>query len=70
MGNVPSPMLAPYSAAKAFIATFTSALAEEVRQDNVTVEYINTYFVVRLLLFAACSDFGSHNVLCPGNEDV
>lgn len=41
-------MLAPYSAAKAFIATFTTALAEEVRQDNVVVEYINTYFVVRL----------------------
>lgn len=45
-GAIPSPMLATYSGTKAFIATFTSALAEEVRHHGITVEHINTYFVV------------------------
>ena len=45
-GSIPSPMLATYSGTKAFLATFTSALAEEVRKDNITVEHVNTYFVV------------------------
>jgi len=31
-GSVPSPMLATYSGTKAFLATFTSALAEEVKK--------------------------------------
>ncbi|KAF5345348.1 hypothetical protein D9758_008464 [Tetrapyrgos nigripes] len=48
-GAVPSPMLAPYSGTKAFLATFTSALAEEVKQHNITVEHVNTYFVVSKL---------------------
>lgn len=39
-------MLATYSGSKAFLATFTSALAEEVAKDNITVEHVNTYFVV------------------------
>lgn len=39
-------MLATYSGTKAFLATFTSALAEEVRKDNIVVEHVNTYFVV------------------------
>ena len=39
-------MLATYSGTKAFLATFTSALAEEVQQHNITVEHVNTYFVV------------------------
>jgi NAD(P)-dependent dehydrogenase (short-subunit alcohol dehydrogenase family) len=45
-GAVPSPMLATYSGTKAFLATFTSALAEEVRAHNIVVEHVNTYFVV------------------------
>ena len=45
-GSIPSPMLATYSGTKAFLATFTSALAEEVKKDNITVEHVNTYFVV------------------------
>jgi NAD(P)-dependent dehydrogenase (short-subunit alcohol dehydrogenase family) len=45
-GAVPSPMLATYSRTKAFLATFTSALAEEVRAHNIVVEHVNTYFVV------------------------
>ncbi|KJA20003.1 hypothetical protein HYPSUDRAFT_68770 [Hypholoma sublateritium FD-334 SS-4] len=48
-GAVPSPMLATYSGTKAFLATFTSALAEEVAKDNITVEHVNTYFVVSKL---------------------
>jgi 17beta-estradiol 17-dehydrogenase / very-long-chain 3-oxoacyl-CoA reductase len=48
-GAVPSPMLATYSGTKAFLATFTSALAEEVGQHGITVEHVNTYFVVSKL---------------------
>ncbi|KAJ7152956.1 3-ketoacyl-CoA reductase [Mycena filopes] len=48
-GAIPSPMLATYSGAKAFLATFTSALAEEVRAHNIVVEHVNTYFVVSKL---------------------
>ncbi|EDR09116.1 uncharacterized protein LACBIDRAFT_192627 [Laccaria bicolor S238N-H82] len=48
-GAVPSPMLATYSGTKAFLTTFSSALGEEVRKDNITVEHLNTYFVVSKL---------------------
>ncbi|KAG6879161.1 hypothetical protein C0992_004694 [Termitomyces sp. T32_za158] len=48
-GAIPSPMLAVYSGTKAFLATFTSALAEEVKAHNITVEHVNTYFVVSKL---------------------
>ena len=39
-------MLATYSGTKAFVSTFTSALAEEVRAHNIVVQNLNTYFVV------------------------
>ena len=39
-------MLATYSGTKGFVATFTSALAEEVRAHNIIVQNLNTYFVV------------------------
>ena len=45
-GVVPSPMLATYSGTKAFTDTFSAALAEEVKKDNITVQCINPYFVV------------------------
>lgn len=45
-GQVPSPMLATYSGTKAFVSTFTSALAEEVWKHNIVVQHLNTYFVV------------------------
>ncbi|KAJ3759462.1 3-ketoacyl-CoA reductase [Lentinula raphanica] len=48
-GSIPSPMLATYSGTKAFLSTFTSALAEEVGQHGITVEHVNTYFVVSKL---------------------
>ncbi|KAJ3561551.1 hypothetical protein NP233_g10124 [Leucocoprinus birnbaumii] len=48
-GAFPIPMLAAYSSTKAFLANFTSALAEEVRSDNVMVEYLNAYYVVTKL---------------------
>ena len=47
-GSVPSPMLATYTGTKAFLSTFTSALAEEVKSHNIIVEHVNTYFVVRV----------------------
>ena len=46
-GAVPSPMLAVYSGTKAFLATFSAALGEEVKQHNIVVENLNIYFVVR-----------------------
>jgi len=45
-GIVPSPMLATYSGSKAFIDTFSTALAEEVRKHGITVQCVNPYFVV------------------------
>ncbi|KAF8435355.1 hypothetical protein L210DRAFT_3506211 [Boletus edulis BED1] len=44
-GQVASPMLSTYSGTKAFLTTFTSALAEEVRSHNIIVQNLNTYFV-------------------------
>jgi len=48
-GSVPSPMLATYSGTKAFLATFSSALAAEVHAHNIIVEHVNTFFVVSKL---------------------
>ncbi|KAG8905786.1 hypothetical protein FRB99_008265, partial [Tulasnella sp. 403] len=45
-GSVPSPMLATYSGSKAFLSTWTQALAEEYRSRGITVQLVNTYFVV------------------------
>jgi len=45
-GQVPSPMLATYSGTKAFVSTFTSALAEEVKAHGITVQHLNTFYVV------------------------
>lgn len=45
-GVVPSPMLATYSGTKAFIDTFSTALAAEVEKRGITVQCINPYFVV------------------------
>ncbi|KAI8818034.1 NAD(P)-binding protein [Fimicolochytrium jonesii] len=44
-GLIPSPYLATYSGAKAFLRTWSRALAVECRQHNVHVEHIKTYFV-------------------------
>jgi 17beta-estradiol 17-dehydrogenase / very-long-chain 3-oxoacyl-CoA reductase len=46
-GAIASPMLATYSASKAFLQTFSDALAAEVRPKGVLVQCLNTYFVVR-----------------------
>ena len=45
-GAAPAPMLATYGASKAFLATFSDALAAELGPKGVTVEHSNTYFVV------------------------
>jgi short-subunit dehydrogenase len=47
-------MLAAYSGSKAFLATFTSALAEEVKQHNITVEHLNAFFVASDLSGCSC----------------
>ncbi|KAF8435360.1 hypothetical protein L210DRAFT_3484367 [Boletus edulis BED1] len=44
-GQVPTPILSIYSSTKAFLTTFTSVLAEEVRSHNIMVQNLNTYFV-------------------------
>ncbi|KAF8531611.1 3-ketoacyl-CoA reductase [Gautieria morchelliformis] len=46
VGSIPSPMLAPYSASKSFLCTWTQALGKEVESKGVTVQLLNTYFVV------------------------
>jgi len=44
--SVTSPMLATYAGTKSFLASFSAALAEEVKGSGVDVECLNTYFVV------------------------
>lgn len=44
--RVPSPLLATYSASKAFLATWTKALGEEVKEHGITVRLIVPSFVV------------------------
>ena len=46
-GLVPSPLLAVYSASKAFVSTWSQALGSELEGSGVTVQVLNTYFVVR-----------------------
>jgi short-subunit dehydrogenase len=48
-GAFGSPMLATYSASKAFLSTFTTALGDELKLHNITVEYVNTYYVVSVV---------------------
>ncbi|CAE7230333.1 unnamed protein product [Rhizoctonia solani] len=45
-GAVPSPMLATYSGSKAFLSTWSRALAAELAPRGVDVQLVNTYFVV------------------------
>lgn len=44
---IPSPLLAVYSGSKAFLSTWSQALGSELEGSGVTVELLNTYFVVR-----------------------
>ncbi|KAI9244695.1 hypothetical protein BDA99DRAFT_528878 [Phascolomyces articulosus] len=45
-GMVPSPYLSVYSGSKAFLSTWTQALAKEVENQGIIVQNVNTYFVV------------------------
>ncbi|KTW30324.1 hypothetical protein T552_00797 [Pneumocystis carinii B80] len=45
-GIMPIPLLATYSGSKAFLTTWSQALAEELKHDGITVQIINSYFVV------------------------
>jgi len=46
-GAAPTPMLAVYSGSKAFLRTWSDALAAELGPKGVLVEHVNTYYVVR-----------------------
>lgn len=46
---IPSPLLAVYSGSKAFLQTWSQALGSELEPSGVTVELLNTYFVVSKL---------------------
>ncbi|GAA5988846.1 hypothetical protein JCM11641_005040 [Rhodosporidiobolus odoratus] len=46
---IPSPLLAVYSASKAFLSTFSQSLGSELKGTGVEVELLNTYFVVSKL---------------------
>ncbi|TDL22331.1 3-ketoacyl-CoA reductase [Rickenella mellea] len=45
-GTIPSPLLATYSASKAFLQTWSDALSVELKGSGVQVECVGTYFVV------------------------
>jgi 17beta-estradiol 17-dehydrogenase / very-long-chain 3-oxoacyl-CoA reductase len=44
-------MLAVYAGSKAFLRTWSDSLTAELTPKGVTVEHVNTYFVVRLIAF-------------------
>ncbi|KAH9979801.1 3-ketoacyl-CoA reductase [Russula compacta] len=44
-GAAPTPMLAVYSGSKAFLRTWSEALAAELGPKGVLVEHVNTYYV-------------------------
>ena len=46
-GRIPSSLLATYSMSKGGLATWTKALAEEVRDSRVVVQMVQPAFVVR-----------------------
>jgi len=54
-GASPTPMLAVYSGSKAFLRTWSDALTAELTPKGITVEHVNTYFVVRLLSLVSFS---------------
>ncbi|PSR73920.1 hypothetical protein PHLCEN_2v10278 [Hermanssonia centrifuga] len=58
--SIVSPMLAPYAASKAFLASFSAALSEEVKGKGIDVETVNTYFVVSNM-----SKIRKSSIMCP-----
>ncbi|KAI8868546.1 NAD(P)-binding protein [Ramicandelaber brevisporus] len=45
-GMVPTPFLSVYSGTKAFVSTWTKAVGAELAEQGITVEHLNTFFVV------------------------
>ncbi|KAH8115472.1 3-ketoacyl-CoA reductase, partial [Phellopilus nigrolimitatus] len=45
-GAIPSPLLATYSASKAFLQTWSDALQAELKGNGIDIECVSTYFVV------------------------
>ncbi|KND02357.1 uncharacterized protein SPPG_02827 [Spizellomyces punctatus DAOM BR117] len=63
-GLIPSAYLATYSGAKAFLRTWSRALAVECRPHNVHVEHVKTYFVT-----TAMSKIRRSTILAPTPRD-
>ena len=66
-GSIPSPMFATYSGSKAFLSTYSSALAAEAKPHNVLVEHINDF-----MSWVFVSIYLSHQLLTchPGFQNV
>ncbi|KAE8222583.1 hypothetical protein CF319_g4246 [Tilletia indica] len=45
-GQTPTPLLATYSGSKSFLIGWSQALGEELKRHRITVQLLNTYFVV------------------------
>ncbi|KAG5513991.1 hypothetical protein PMAC_000613 [Pneumocystis sp. 'macacae'] len=45
-GIFPTPLLTTYSGSKAFLTTWSQALAEELKPEGIIVQLLNSYFVV------------------------
>ncbi|CDH49913.1 3-ketoacyl-reductase [Lichtheimia corymbifera JMRC:FSU:9682] len=59
-GLVPSPYLSVYSGGKAFLSTWTQALAKEVESQGIVVQNVNTYFVVSSMSKIHCVPCGAN----------
>ena len=63
-GVLPTPLLATYSGSKAFLQQWSSALAAEVAQHNVTVELVQSYLVA-----TAMSKIRRTSAMVPGPRE-
>jgi 17beta-estradiol 17-dehydrogenase / very-long-chain 3-oxoacyl-CoA reductase len=63
---IPSPLLAVYSGSKAFVSTWSQALGSELEGSGITVELLNTYFVVSVVFCVILH----MNQLILGNNQV
>ena len=71
-GAVAAPMLATYAGSKAFLSTYTTALAEEAKPYNIVVEHVNAFYVVslfrlRLPLPSPTQTLSTRSLTCPNS---
>ncbi|KAL9015244.1 MAG: hypothetical protein Q9173_000130 [Seirophora scorigena] len=62
-GLMPTPLLATYSGSKAFLQQWSTALASELQQHNVTVELVQAYFVT-----SAMSKIRKSSIMVPSSK--